>query len=243
MENHTSVSIRSVPARRVVVTGMGAVSPLGSGVAASFERLKVFENCVAALPELAEFKGTQDQKLELLENYYAVLEEIYNRQHAVEELHAERTREIWDAAFEHFDAWTNSLDSVLGAIGNVMQAEIDSGKLTEKEAKKKERTLKALEKVQLAVAVANIAANTAAGIMDVWRGYAAELPVNAATAAATGPLTAPAVKAALDGKSLATAIIRTTTIGAQGTAQLAAAIGGYISKSMASASAGGEETG
>ncbi|MBQ4198697.1 MAG: beta-ketoacyl-ACP synthase [Kiritimatiellae bacterium] len=57
MENHTSVSIRSVPARRVVVTGMGAVSPLGSGVAASFERLKVFENCVAALPELAEFKG------------------------------------------------------------------------------------------------------------------------------------------------------------------------------------------
>ena len=190
--------------------------------------------------ELAEFKGTQDQKLELLENYYAVLEEIYNRQHAVEELHAERTREIWDAAFDHFDAWTSSLDSVLGAIGNVMQAEIDSGKLTEKEAKKKERTLKALEKVQLAVAIANIAANTAAGIMDVWRGYAAELPVNAATAAATGPLTAPAMKAALDGKSLATAIIRTTTIGAQGTAQLAAAIGGYISKSMASASAGGE---
>lgn len=190
--------------------------------------------------ELAEFKGTQDQKLELLENYYAVLEEIYNRQHAVEELHAERTREIWDAAFEHFDAWTNSLDSVLGAIGNVMQAEIDSGKLTEKEAKRKERTLKNLEKVQLAVAVANIAANTAAGIMDVWRGYSAELPVNAAAAAATGPLTAPAVKAALDAKSLATAIIRTTTIGAQGTAQLAAAIGGYISKSMASASAGGE---
>lgn len=189
--------------------------------------------------ELAEFKGTQDQKLELLENYYAVLEEIYNRQHAVEELHAERTREIWDAAFDHFDAWTNSLDSVLGAIGNVMQAEIDSGKLTEKEAKKKERTLKALEKVQLAVAVANIAANTAAGIMDVWRGYAAELPVNAQTAAATGPAAA-ATKAALDAKSLATAIIRTTTIGAQGTAQLAAAIGGYISKSMASASAGGE---
>ena len=189
--------------------------------------------------ELAEFKGTQDQKLELLENYYAVLEKIYNRQHAVEQLHAERTREIWDAAFEHFDAWTNSLDSVLGAIGNVMQAEIDSGKLTEKEAKKKERTLKNLEKVQLAVAIANIAANTAAGIMDVWRGYAAELPVNAQTAAATGPAAA-ATKAALDAKSLATAIIRTTTIGAQGTAQLAAAIGGYISKSMASASADGE---
>ena len=43
--------------RRVVVTGMGAVSPLGNGVEASFARLKVFENCVQALPELAEYKG------------------------------------------------------------------------------------------------------------------------------------------------------------------------------------------
>lgn len=182
--------------------------------------------------ELAEFKGTQDQKLELLENYYAVLEEIYNRQHAVEELHAERTREIWDAAFDHFDAWTSSLDSVLGSIGAVMQAEIDSGKLTEKEAKKKEKALKRLEAIQLAVAIANIAANTAAGIMDVWRGYAAELPLNAETAAATGPAAA-ATKAALDAKSLAAAIIKTSAIGVQGTAQIAAAVGGYISKSKA----------
>ncbi len=44
-------------ARRVVVTGMGAVSPLGGDVETSFARLKVFENCVQALPELAEYKG------------------------------------------------------------------------------------------------------------------------------------------------------------------------------------------
>ena len=44
-------------ARRVVVTGMGAVSPLGGGIEASFARLKIFENCVQALPELAEYKG------------------------------------------------------------------------------------------------------------------------------------------------------------------------------------------
>ena len=43
--------------RRVVVTGMGAVSPLGGDIEASFTRLKVFENCVQALPELAEYKG------------------------------------------------------------------------------------------------------------------------------------------------------------------------------------------
>ena len=43
--------------RRVVVTGMGAVSPLGNDVETSFARLKVFENCVQALPELSEYKG------------------------------------------------------------------------------------------------------------------------------------------------------------------------------------------
>ena len=43
--------------RRVVVTGMGAVSPLGNDVETSFARLKVLENCVQALPELAEYKG------------------------------------------------------------------------------------------------------------------------------------------------------------------------------------------
>ena len=43
--------------RRVVVTGMGAVSPLGNDVETSFARLKVFENCVQALPELAEYRG------------------------------------------------------------------------------------------------------------------------------------------------------------------------------------------
>ena len=43
--------------RRVVVTGMGAVSPLGNDVETSFARLKVFENCVQVLPELAEYKN------------------------------------------------------------------------------------------------------------------------------------------------------------------------------------------
>ena len=43
--------------RRVVVTGMGTVSPLGNDVETSFARLKVFENCVQTLPELAEYRG------------------------------------------------------------------------------------------------------------------------------------------------------------------------------------------
>ncbi len=43
--------------RRVVVTGMGIVSPLGNDVETSFSRLKTFTNCVETLPELAEYEG------------------------------------------------------------------------------------------------------------------------------------------------------------------------------------------
>lgn len=185
--------------------------------------------------ELANFKGTQDQKLALLQNYYAVSKEIYDRQAKLGELNKEREREIWDSAFEYYGAYTDALDSVLSTIQNVMQAEIKSGRLTEQEAEKKEKALKALQAIQLAVAVAGIAANTAAGIMDVWRGYAAEMPVNAETAAATGPAAA-ATKAALDAKSLSSAILKTTAIGVQGAAQIAAAIGGYIAKNAATPS-------
>lgn len=43
--------------RRVVVTGMGIVSPLGNSVEAAFARLRTFENCVQALSELEEYRG------------------------------------------------------------------------------------------------------------------------------------------------------------------------------------------
>lgn len=43
--------------RRVVVTGMGVVSPLGNDVETAFRRLRTFRNCVQTPPELAEFRG------------------------------------------------------------------------------------------------------------------------------------------------------------------------------------------
>lgn len=43
--------------RRVVVTGMGIVSPLGGTIATAYDRLKTFENCVSTLDELKEYKG------------------------------------------------------------------------------------------------------------------------------------------------------------------------------------------
>ena len=43
--------------RRVVVTGMGVVSPLGNDVETAFARLRKFENCIEIVPELGEYEG------------------------------------------------------------------------------------------------------------------------------------------------------------------------------------------
>ena len=43
--------------RRVVVTGMGIISPLGNDIKSAFARLSKFENCVERLDELDQFKG------------------------------------------------------------------------------------------------------------------------------------------------------------------------------------------
>ena len=42
--------------RRVVITGMGLASPLGSTVKSAFERLKIYENCVSNWEKLDEFE-------------------------------------------------------------------------------------------------------------------------------------------------------------------------------------------
>ena len=188
--------------------------------------------------ELENFQGSQEKKLELMQQYYEVLREMRENDWADERLNVERQNAIWDASLDRFNAVADAYSSIIDVINSYMQSEIDSGKITKREADKKKKTIENLEKVQVAVAVAGIAAQTAGGIMDVWRGYAAELPVNAQTAAASGPAAA-ATKAALDAKSLAAAILRTSTLAIQGTTQIAAAIGGYIVKSNAASAESG----
>lgn len=178
---------------------------------------------------IVNFKGTQDQKMQLMQQYYDVVYQMMENEWALQELDAERTQAIWDAAFESFDKVTSSINNVIGAYSSLVEAEVNSGKITKQEAEKKIKVLKRLEKIQLAVNIANIAASTAAGIMDVWKSYSAELVLNAQTAAAAGPGAAPA-KAALDAKSLAAAILRTTSLGATAAANIAAASMGTIAK-------------
>ena len=45
--------------RRVVVTGMGVVSSLGSSADAAFARLKTPRNCVQRSADLATYRGLQ----------------------------------------------------------------------------------------------------------------------------------------------------------------------------------------
>ena len=168
----------------------------------------------------------------------AQLEESINNTIKMYELAAERTQEVWSNSFDAFQSMAASINSVTSAIENVIQAELESGQMTEKEAKRKEKAIKNLQKIQLAVSIASVAADTAAGIMSVWGAYADELKLNAETAAAAGPA-AVLTKASLDAKSLASAILRTSNLAVQGGAQIAAAVGGYISKTKTSSAEGG----
>lgn len=179
--------------------------------------------------DLSNFIGTQQQKNVIFDEFLSVLQEKNERWNELQLLDAERTQQVWDGVFDTFDKVTSSINTVISAYASLVEAEVNSGKVTKQEAEKKIKVLKRLEKIQLAVNIANIAASTAAGIMDVWKSYGAELVLNAQTAAAAGPGAAP-TKAALDAKSLASAILRTTSLGATAAANIAAASMGTIAK-------------
>lgn len=191
--------------------------------------------------ELAiDFDSVERRKAIEME-YWAVKEEMRNRDYEnqlriydLEEASKDKTEDIISSYVSINDA----VGSLSSTIGTLINNQIKEGKLSEKEIEKKKKNLKALEQLQLAVAVAAIAADTAGGIMSIWRGYAAEKVVNAQTAAAAGAGAA-VVMAALEAKSLANAILQTTALGVTGAAQIAAAAGGYVSNVSTINSIGG----
>lgn len=191
--------------------------------------------------ELGMEFDTLERRREIEAEYWAVKEELRNRDYEnqlrIQELE-EASKDKTEEHIASFVSVNDAIGTLSSTISGLMKAEIQEGKLSEKELEKKKRNLKNLEKLQLAVAIAAVAADTAAGIMSVWRGYGAEKVVNAQTAAAAGAMAAP-VMAALEAKSLANAILQTTGIAIAGSAQLAAAAGGYISNVKAINDIGG----
>ena len=172
-----------------------------------------------------------EQRLEIEREYWAVKAEMrdmdFEKAQRLQELE-ERNNEATENMISNIGSLAGNFGSLTSTIISLTQAEMQEGKLSEKEFKKKQKNLKTLEAIQLAVAVASVAADTAAGIMGIWRGYALEKVSNAETAIAAGPAAA-AVLAGLNAKSLASAILNTTGIAVAGASQIAAAAGGYIS--------------
>lgn len=181
------------------------------------------------LNELSLTDLTNEEKLALLNEYYSREKEM--RDKAVEDAKeaAEKEREMYehkyDAINNNIDANVGLLDSI-GALSDAISQNIertmDDEKTTAKAAEKKKKQLIALQKVQLAVSLLAIAGETASGIMSLWRAYAGKT-------AANNTLVLPPAIAAANAVDLASTIAQTVGMATMGAANMAAAIGGYVS--------------
>ena len=188
-----------------------------------------------ALYALENLELTTDQEKAYWEEYYnwrkqqedELIEkqkEAAEQMKALSDLQVERNINVFDSAYGLVD----SIGAIADGISQNIELTLEDEKISKDAAEKKKKQLKQLQDIQLGVTLALIAADTAAGIMGIWKGYAAEKVVNAETAAATGPAAAITL-AGLEAKSLAMAILQTAAMGTMGAAQMAAAIAGNIS--------------
>ena len=192
-----------------------------------------------SLWEIENLDLTNQQKLEKYQEYYDALSQLEENEVARKEEKERKAAELDGLQYERninlIDSNIGILDSI-GALSDAISQNIertmDDADETEESVKKKKKALKTLQDIQMAVSLAAIAADTAAGIMGIWRGYALEKVANAETAAATGPAAAVTLTA-LNAKSLASAILNTVGMGVMGAAQMAAVISGTISNKKA----------
>ena len=193
------------------------------------------------LNELALTDLTNEEKLALLNEYYSREKEMRDKAAEDAKEAAEKEQEAYE---KKYDAITNNIDANVGlldsigslsdAIAQNIERTKDDEKTTAKSAEKKKKQLMALQKVQLAVSLMAIAGETASGIMSLWKAYAGKT-------AANNTLVAPPAIAAANAIDLASTIAQTVGMATMGAANMAAAIGGYVSnvKSIK----GGEEGG
>lgn len=192
-----------------------------------WERLEFRRQVMEETLSMAGLSAERRKEIEL--ELTDVLAEMSERRLAMWEREQELVSQLWENSFSSLGTVTQSVQTLTNAIQTQIQAEIQEGKLSEAEAKKKTKNLKALEKVALAANLMGIAGSTASGIMGIWEAYGKEKIVNAETAAAAGGGGAITL-ASLNAKSLASAIVQTAAMATQGAANMAAATMGTISK-------------
>lgn len=193
------------------------------------------------LDELSLTDLTNEEKLALLNEYYAREKEARDKAAEDAKRAAEKEQEAfekkYDAINRNIDVNVGLLDSI-GAISDAIAQNIErtmeDEETTSKAAEKKKKQLIALQKVQLAVSLLAIAGETASGIMSLWKAYAGKT-------AANNTLVAPPAIAAANAIDLASTISQTVGMATMGAANMAAAIGGYISnvKSIQGQESGG----
>lgn len=192
--------------------------------------------------EMEELVPERRKELEM--ELTEILIEQAERRLAYQEREAELSVKLWNDSFKATETFAQSVNTVTSAFDSLIQSEMQDKKISEAAFNKKKKQLQALQDVAITASIFQIAGSTAAGVMGVWEGYGKELALNAETAAGAG-IGAAAVKAALDTKSLVSAILNTTAIIGSGVANLAAARAGYIQKSnqIKEMSFGGGEAG
>ena len=193
------------------------------------------------LNELALTDLTNEEKLALLKEYYNREKDMRDKNTQDAKDAAEKEREAfekkYDAINRNIDVNVGLLDSI-GALSDAISQNIertkDDEKTTAKAAEKKKKQLIALQKAQLAVSLMAIAGETASGIMSLWKAYAGKT-------AANNTLGLPPAIMAANAIDLASTIAQTVGMATMGAANMAAAVGGYVSnvKSIK----GGEEGG
>ena len=193
------------------------------------------------LNELDLTNLTNEEKLALLKEYYDREKDMRDKAAEDAKEAAEKEREAfekkYDAINRNIDVNVGLLDSI-GALSDAISQNIertkDDEKTTAKAAEKKKKQLMALQKAQLAVSLMAIAGETASGIMSLWKAYAGKT-------AANNTLVAPPAIAAANAVDLASTIAQTVGMATMGAANMAAAIGGYVSNTKSIK--GGEEGG
>ena len=197
---------------------------------------KALETEKAALEEqLANFKGTDQQKLEMLQRYYEVVAEMRQqdyedekaKQEALEEfrqLRKARLDEMFESFIDMTDKMASSLSSYKSTRESVIDSEVKAGNISEAEGKRRKDRLLKLEKLERDFAIATIAADAASGMFKIWKGWATETgEINPASAHGNA-----VVLAGLNAASTLSAVAKSASLAATATAQIAAAKGKYI---------------